>query len=115
MARGNPENMKPVRSKEEAKKLGAEGGRKSGEARRKKASLRAALEVLLERKGDDGKTGREALAVALYEQALKGDVRAFAELRDTVGEKPAQKQEVEVSGLGALAERLARAVQRAVE
>lgn len=115
MARGNPEKLQPVRSKQEARERGAKGGVASGRARREKASLRAALEVLLERKGEDGKTGREALAVALYEQALKGDVRAFAELRDTVGEKPVQKQEVEVSGLGALAERLARAVQRAVE
>ena len=47
--------------------------------------------MLLERKGEDGLTGREAVAVALYEQALKGDVRAFAELRDTVGEKPTDK------------------------
>lgn len=98
MARGNPEKLRPVRSKQEASELGAKGGRKSGEARRKKASLRAALEVLLERKDKDGLTGREALAVALYEQAIKGDVRAFAELRDTVGEKPVQKAENEISG-----------------
>ena len=98
MARGNPEKLQPVRSKQEARERGAKGGVASGRARREKASLRAALEVLLERKGEDGKTGREALAVALYEQALKGDVRAFAELRDTVGEKPVQKAENEVSG-----------------
>lgn len=98
MVRGNPGKLQPVRSKQEARERGAKGGVASGRARREKASLRAALEVLLERKGDDGKTGREALAVALYEQALKGDVRAFAELRDTVGEKPVQKAENEVSG-----------------
>ena len=73
---------------------GRKGGIASGQARREKMTLRAALEVLLERKGEDGKTGREALAVALYDQALKGDVRAFAELRDTVGEKPTSKLEM---------------------
>lgn len=91
MARGNPGKLQPVRSKQEARERGAKGGVASGRARREKASLRAALEVLLERKGEDGLTGREAVAVALYEQALKGDVRAFAELRDTVGEKPTDK------------------------
>lgn len=88
---GRKENLKSPRSTEEARERGRKGGVASGRARREKASLRAALEVLLERKGEDGKTGREALAVALYEQALKGDVRAFAELRDTVGEKPTDK------------------------
>lgn len=88
---GRKDNLKFPRSTEEARERGRKGGVASGRARREKASLRAALEVLLERKGEDGLTGREAVAVALYEQALKGDVRAFAELRDTVGEKPTDK------------------------
>lgn len=88
------DNLKPVRTKGEARSKGRKGGIASGQARREKATLRAALEVLLERKGEDGKTGREALAVALYDRALKGDVRAFAELRDTVGEKPTNKLEM---------------------
>lgn len=92
------DNLKPVRTEDEARSRGRKGGVASGQARRKKASLRAALEILLERRGEDGLTGREALAVALYEQALKGDVRAFAELRDTVGEKPVQKTEADLSG-----------------
>lgn len=92
------DNLKPVRTEDEARSRGRKGGVASGQARRKKASLRAALEILLERRGEDGLTGREALAVALYEQALRGDVRAFAELRDTVGEKPVQKGENEISG-----------------
>lgn len=33
---GKTENLKPVRTKEEAKERGANGGKKSGEARRKK-------------------------------------------------------------------------------
>lgn len=97
MARGNPENMKPVRSKEEAKELGAKGGRKSGESRRKKRALREYLEARLEIKSGDMNTA-EAITVALVEKALAGDVRAYETIRDTLGQNPRQVVETEVSG-----------------
>ena len=71
------------------------GGKASAEARRKKRDLRAALEVLLEREVADGKggtiTGAQALTARLYKEALKGNVKAFEVLRDTVGQKPVEK------------------------
>ena len=79
------DKLKPVRTKEEASERGRKGGIASGESRREKATLRECLDLL---------TGREAVAVALFEKAMSGDVKAFQELRDTVGEKPVDKQEL---------------------
>lgn len=83
----------------DAHKLTAEelskGGIASGEARRRKRDLRLALEMLLEKdfkdKGGNTITGAEAVTAKLFEKAMKGDVRAFETLRDTVGQKPVEK------------------------
>ena len=40
---GRKENLKPVKSVEEAREKGAKGGKKSGEVRRQNKSLRQAL------------------------------------------------------------------------
>ena len=80
--------------------MGQRGGIASGRARREKKSLREALELLLDMPclDDSGLSNREAVAVALLREALKGEVRAFAALRDTVGEKPMEKKENALSG-----------------
>ena len=97
MARGNPETLQPARSKNEARKRGEVGGKKSGEARRKKKALREHLEALLAGK-QGGITTAEALTLALVEKGLSGDVRAFEVIRDTIGEKPVEKSQQEVAG-----------------
>jgi hypothetical protein len=89
------DKLKPVRTKQEASERGRKGGIASGIARREKKTFRAALELLLDRRLEGSSlTGREAVAVALFEKAMSGDVKAFQELRDTVGEKPVDKQEL---------------------
>ena len=89
------DKLKPVRTKEEASERGRKGGIASGIARREKKTFRATLELLLDRRLEGSSlTGREAVAVALFEKAMSGDVKAFQELRDTVGEKPVDKQEL---------------------
>mgnify|MGYP000003507935 FL=1 len=91
----NERNLKPARTKSEARERGRKGGIASGESRREKKTFRETLEALLDRKLDGSRlTGREAVAVALFEKAMSGDVKAFQELRDTVGEKPVDKQEL---------------------
>lgn len=83
----------------EAHKLTAEeaskGGKRSAEVRRAKKDLRQALEILLEKdyKDKNGNTvsGTEALTAKLFEQALKGNVKAFETIRATVGQDPVQK------------------------
>lgn len=90
----NEQNLRPSEyklSQEEAKK----GGIASGEARRRKKDLRLALEMLLEKdfkdKSGNTMTGTEAITAKLFEQAMKGNVKAFETLRDTVGQKPVEK------------------------
>lgn len=53
--------------------------------------------MLLKTKQGD-MTAAEALTMAIFEKALGGDVRAFEVIRDTIGEKPVEKKETEVSG-----------------
>jgi hypothetical protein len=93
----NEQNLRPGEYKftlEDAKR----GAKKSAEARRKKRDLRQAIEILLETdiEGDDGQvqSGAEALAIAQFKKALKGDTRAFEVLRDTAGQKPIEKVQV---------------------
>lgn len=105
----NDENLIPFnqRSEAEARELGKKGGIKSGEVRRKKAAEREALKLTLETllKGDreviDGKNGNTQLAccIAVIREVLKGNIKAFETLRDTVGEKPADKQEISGTNL----------------
>lgn len=80
---------------EEVRKLKSAGGKASGEAKRRKKALRECLEVLLEKQMEtdtgDKVSGAEALAISLFQKALEGDVRAWEVLRDTAGQKPADK------------------------
>ena len=91
----NNENLKPIRSESEAREKGANGGIKSGEARRAKKTMKQMLDYLLEKeienkKGEKAST-QEAISVALIKQALSGNVKAFEVIRDTIGEKPENK------------------------
>jgi len=95
MGRPNPQNLCPVRSEAEAKRKGAKGGKKSGEARREKRRLREILEMLLERPEGDCTTA-EAISVALINKALSGDVKAYETVRDTIGEKPVEKRDIDL-------------------
>ena len=98
----NEQNLRPCEHKftqEEAKK----GAKASAEAKRKKRDLKKAIQVLLETdiKGKNGeiKSGAEAIAIAQFQKALKGDTRAFEVLRDTAGQKPIEKvEQVNIDG-----------------
>jgi len=74
------------RSKDEARKLGQKGGKKSGEVRRMRKTLKEQLLLLL-KEGDI----QENLCLALIEKALDGDTKAFQIIRDTIGEKPIEQ------------------------
>ena len=102
----NEQNLKPnsERSPKEVRENGAKGGIASGEARRRKRDLKLAIQALLEADVKDKRTGEvmsgaEALAVAQYRKALKGDTKAFEVLRDTSGQKPVEKvEQVNIDG-----------------
>lgn len=89
MPKKNTDNLKTVRSEEEARKLGTIGGRKSGEARRKKRDMREYMQALLDTQ-QDGTSGAEAIALALFEKALSGDVKACEAVMASVGQTPRQ-------------------------
>ena len=92
------EDLVKPRSTAEAQEWGRKGGLASVKSRREKKTFREALSALLDAKLKGQEiTGREAVAVALFEKAMSGDVKAFQELRDTVGEKPVDKQELAAS------------------
>ena len=75
------------------------GGQRSGETRRRRKAMREAFDELLSREFTDkeGNTtdGVTALVTRVYQKALKGDMRAVQFIRDTVGEMPVQKIEVD--------------------
>lgn len=99
----NEQNLKPL-STEKAREIGAKGGKASAESRRKKRDLKLAIQALLEADIKDKKTGEtmsgaEALAVAQFRKAMKGDTKAFEVLRDTSGQKPVEKvEQVNIDG-----------------
>lgn len=82
----NEQNLKPVSSKKEARERGRKGGLASGEARRKRKTLKEELLLML----SDGET-QQSVTIALIEKAMSGDTKAFEVIRDTIGERPIDK------------------------
>ncbi len=90
----NEQNLRPGEYKftqDDHKK----GGIASGRARAEKRDLRKALELLLEQTYTDKKgvtrTGAQAITEKLFSEVMKGNVKAFEVLRDTVGQKPVER------------------------
>ena len=78
----NKANLKPIRTKNEARKRGRKGGIKSGEARRKRKNLREELILLLETNNY-----KEKISLSLIKEAENGNTKAFEVIRNTIGEK----------------------------
>ena len=107
----NEQNLIPFtsnQSREEAKKNGSKGGKKSGEVRRKRKAMKEQMEMLLtlpvknqeqhsfiaslginEKEIDN----QMALIVAMYAKALKGDVQAFNAIREVTQDDKNVSQE----------------------
>lgn len=119
----NNENLRPFtsdQSHEEAVANGRRGGKASGEARRKKKLLRECLEELLEKditdKSGNTMTGAEAMAVSVFKQALKGDLKAFEIVRDTAGQKPVDRVKMQTDvNIADSAERLSNIFEQIKE
>ena len=94
----NPENLVSLadRTTEEQREIARMGGVRSGEVRRERKAIRQALEEALSMPCEvEGVTASnvEAIAAAMVRKAREGDVRAFVEVRNTVGEKPVERVE----------------------
>lgn len=95
------DNLKPFgkgRSKEEAREAGRKGGIASGKARRQKKELKecceAVLQNVIKNKAGEELSGAEAMVLAQFQKALRGDAKAFELIRDTAGQKPVDKVQV---------------------
>lgn len=99
----NEQNLRPIKtlSKEEAKRRGHNGGKASAAARRQRKTLRETMNMLLSLPVTDAKEFNKLtnmgvdiegldnsllLVLALFNKAKSGDVAAFKEIRDLIGE-----------------------------
>lgn len=84
----NEENLIPFnkRTEEEQREIAKKGGKASAKARQERKALKDELLLLLS-KGDT----QQKVSLALIQQALEGNTKAFEIIRDTIGEKPVDK------------------------
>ena len=104
----NEYNLKPVRSEREARELGRKGGKKSGEARRRKAALRDTMnrlrtmqvnveglsDVIRADSGEDT-TYEDVITMAMIQQAMMGDVKAYQAIMKVVGQTERSEEDLE--------------------
>lgn len=103
MPRDGTKNLKPVRTKEEAKKRGKNGGVASGIARRKKKSMEQTAKLFLNLPLENESVARTmanmgieecdmtnqmAIIISMWREAVQGNVRAAEFLRSTSGQDP---------------------------
>lgn len=107
----NKENLKSLkeRTTSELREIARKGGKKSGETRRNKKTMREALEILmfdvevdeaakdkLRNAGIDEKdfNNQMLITMGLMKKAREGDVQAYNAICSMIGEKPAEKIDV---------------------
>ena len=114
--------MASGKSKEELAKIGAKTRFKAGKqqaeiarqgaiastaVRREKRTMREIAEIILSKDvmtSDGLVTGKYAVLAKVIDKALKGDLQAAAFIRDTIGEKPTEKTQTELTLTQALVE-----------
>ena len=96
----NEQNLKPVKTKSEARERGRNGGKASGAARRRKADFRRTLNMLLTAEIDSGEwkpvlealgvecTLESALLMAQIKEALAGNTKAATFVAKYSGQSP---------------------------
>lgn len=114
-------------TKEDASEKGKIGAKKSLDTRRKKKKLKEALTALMELPlsernkqsmralGIDDKdmNNQMLVAVAAFQKAIKGDVRAMEFIRDMTGQQPVTKlDEAKIKLLRAQAKQIEAEIQR---
>ena len=112
MPRDGTNNLIPPRSKDEARTRGKNGGIASGKARREKKALRETMQELLTMRLKDKKlleelaalgftakgiTMQDAISAAMIKQAVKGNVKAYNAIKDTLAEKSEEKTDTSVT------------------
>ena len=111
------ENLVPQseRTKEEQRAVAKMGGIASGKVRREKKAMKETLETLLSMPLKNGQeadleeiqslaatkgkniTVQEAIMLAQIQKAMKGDTKAAEYVRDTIGQKPDNKMNIDMN------------------
>lgn len=86
-------------STEEARERGSKGGKASGKARRRKKELKELLELALSQPSDipDCEDNYTAITVGLVQKAIQGDTKAYEVIRDTLGQKPVEQVQSDIT------------------
>lgn len=84
---------------EEARERGKKGGQASGKARRRRKELKQLLELALSQPSEivDGEDNYTAITAALVQRAIQGDTKAYEVIRDTLGQKPVEQQQMDLT------------------
>ena len=98
--KGNPQNLTPFDKMEPEKKkaVQSKGGKAGAISKRKRKAFKEALKTALSIIVDDetDQTVHDKGIEALMAKFMAGDPKVFEIVRDTIGEKPTEKQEVKV-------------------
>ena len=88
MAVKGQENLIPFneRTEEEQRQIARQGGIRSGEVRREKATMKATLEMLLNETNKSGQTYRELATLGLLKGAINGNAVNYRTILETLGE-----------------------------
>lgn len=109
MVKGRTKNLIPVtkRTKQEQIAISRKGGKASGKARKKKAELRRALDAILTMEIKDETLKQQLedaglptdnqtlLALSMFNQAIKGNVRAAEFIADVLGATRKDKLDIQ--------------------
>lgn len=110
--RDGTKNLQPVKTKEEARERGRNGGIASGVSRRRKRALREAIDLFLSLDVKDKEMwnaiselgvdpqdidNQMAIIVGLTKAAIQGDSKAANILFDRLGEKPDESDDTGVT------------------
>ena len=102
----NEQNLKPVRTKREARERGRNGGKASGAVRRRKADFRRTLNMFLtaEIDSEEWKPVLEALGVectlesafnlAMIKEGLSGNVKAYEAIAKYAGQSDKSDEDI---------------------
>ena len=98
--KGNPQNLTPFDKMEPEKKkeVQSKGGKAGAVSKRKRKAFKEALILALSTIADEEtkQTIQDKGVEALMAKFMAGDPKVFEIVRDTIGEKPTEKQEVKV-------------------
>jgi hypothetical protein len=95
------ENLRPFneRTEDEQREIATKGGKASGKARRRRKELKQLLELALSQPSEsvDGEDNYTAITAALVQRAIQGDTKAYEVIRDTLGQKPVEQAQMDLT------------------